>query len=303
MINKNTIILIVLLLQSFLCCSQDYQWWNDKHDWDGFTPWPDYITISPGLMGPNALPVPTIKNGTISPNAYFKFGATKHHSKGDKTQNLQTELYLPLFTNRVGLNFELVPIEHYRMDTFTRDVRRARNITGEGFAVGDLYVGTYIQLIENQEKLPDVLLTINLKTASGNKLSDARYTDAPGYFFDLSFGKNIDLNGQKTRFIKPYAMFGFYVWQLQGGDQFQNDAFLYGLGFDLDFPGFRVKNHLGGYYGYLGNGDRPAVYRLRFETKLSGVLNYEFQFQQGLNDYGFTSFSLSCKADLSEIID
>ena len=252
-------------------------------------------------MGPNALPVPTIKNGKLPENAYFRFSVDNHRSRGDKTENLHTELFLPLFSPRVGLNLALVPIEHYKTDTLTRDLRRARGITGEGIAVGDLYIGTYIQLVKNHSRLPDVLLTINLKTASGNKLSDARYTDAPGYFFDLSMGKNINLDPQGSTYIRPHLMLGFYVWQLLGNDQLQNDALLYGLGFDLALPKFEITNALGGYYGYLGNGDRPLVYRVQIGTKFKTVVNYELGLQRGLNDFGYTSFRLSCRANLARM--
>lgn len=295
------LILTLLMFQKGSCFAQDYQWWNDKHNWDGITPWYDYMITSPAFMGPNALPVPTIQNGTIVKNAYFKFSLDKHFSKGDKTENLHTELYLPLFTNRVGLNIKLVPIEHYKMDTLTRDIRKARNIHGEGYAVGDVCFGTYIQLIENKERFPDVLLTINFKTASGTKLLDARHTDTPGYFFDLSFGKSFNLNKQEKRFIKPYAMLGLYVWQLHGRAKFQNDAFLYGLGFDLVFPRLEIKNSFGGYYGYIGDGDRPMVYRLIFGSKFDSVFNYELRFQQGMHDNNYTSLRLSCNANLTKI--
>lgn len=300
-VEKIFLVWILLMFRGGLCFAQDYQWWNDKHNWDGITPWHDYIITSPAFMGPNALAVPTIKNGTIPQNAYFKFGLDKHISPGDKTENLRTELYLPLFSHRVGLNVELIPIEHYKMDTLTRDIRRARNINGEGFVGGDFYIGTYIQLIENNKKIPDILLTINLKTASGSKLSDARYTDAPGYFFDLSFGKTINLNEQKTKLIKPHAMLGFYVWQLHGNSQFQNDAVLYGLGVDFVFPALEINTAFGGYYGYLGNGDRPMIYRLIFRSKFDSMFNYELGFQQGVHDYSYTSFSLSCNANLTKI--
>ncbi len=300
--NKRSILVLAfLMMQGLWGYAQDYQWWNEKHDWDGATPWFDYIITSPGYMGPNALPVPAIKNGTIAPHADLQFSLETHRSKGDKTENLHTALYTPLFTNRVGLKVGVVPVEHYRMDTLTRDRRRARNETGEGYAGGDFYIGTHIQLIEDKEKLPDVMLTLNLKTASGTKLSGARYTDAPGYFFDLSFGKKIPLNSPKVDFIRPHAMFGMYVWQLHGHDHFQNDALLYGAGFDLDLQKVAIVNSWGGYYGYIGNGDRPMVYRLKVKSTLDKLLNYELTLQQGLHDYPYTSVRLSCNANLTRI--
>ena len=298
---KTILLFVVLIFHQYFCFGQDYQWWNTKHNWDGVTPWYNYIIISPKFMGPNALPVPIIKNGMISQNSYFSLGVNNHFLSGDKTENLSTELYIRLFSPRVGLNIEIVPIEHYKMDTLTRDIRRARSFNGEGFASGDFYIGTYIQLIQNVKKLPDVLLTINFKTASGYNLYDARYTDTPGYFFDLSFGKKINLNKQKTKFIKPFLMLGFYCWQILGNAYRQNDAFLYGVGSNFIFSHFEIKNSFGGYYGYIGNGDKPMVYRLSLSSTFNTVLNYEVKFQQGLHDINYSSFGLSCNINLDKI--
>jgi len=296
------ILLTLLLFFSKTCIAQDYRWWNAKHNWDGVTSWKDYIITKPKYMGPNALPVPDIKNGTISKKAYFQISLEKHTSSGDKTENLYTALFIPLYSHRVGLNINIIPFEHYKTDTITRDIRFARNITGEGFAVGDFYIGTFIQLIENNENLPDVLLTVNLKTASGSKMSDARYTDTPGYFFDLSFGKKFCLNKQKMHFIKPGAMIGFYSWQNQGNGQQQNDAFLYGLGIDFIFQKFDITNSIGGYIGYLGNGDKPVVYRTLLRNKSNKIFNYELKFQLGLHDYQYTSLRLSCIIDVTKLL-
>jgi len=299
--GKKFLVLTILSFNWFLCFSQEYEWWNQKHNWDGVTPWHNYMIVSPGFMGPNALPVPVVKNGELPENSNFKIGLEQHMSHGDLTANLFTELYLNLFSHRVGLNIQFVPVEYYKMDTLTRDIRRARGYVGEGFAIGDVYLGTYIQLVEDKKHVPDILLTINLKTASGTKLSDARYTDTPGYFFDVSVGKKISLNGHPSKSIRPHAMMGFYVWQLNGNGQLQNDAFLYGAGFDLMFPKFELINSVGGYVGYLGNGDQPMVYRLRLKSKFDSTFNYEMRFQRGIYDFGYTSLSFFCNINLSKI--
>jgi hypothetical protein len=289
----------------FLICTpsfgQDYTWWNDKHQWDGKTPWNEYIITSAAYMGPNALPVPTIQNGQIPSKAYFQISGETHISIGDKTQNLQTELFLPLFSKRVGLHLSVVPIEYFKLDTLTRDLRRVRERSGEGFAYGDVYISTYIQLIENHLKWPDILVTINLNTASGNKLGNARFTDSPGYFFDMSFGKKLPLKGEVIQSLRPHLMLGFYAWQMHTTDYFQNDAFLYGFGLDWDRPKFDLKSSLGGYVGYIGNGDKPMVYRMKWQTKREKLFNYSLSVQQGLKDFSYTSFRFACLADLEFI--
>jgi hypothetical protein len=284
-----------------LCFSQDYTWWNNQHSWDGITHWHEYLSISPGFMGPNALPVPTIKNGKLSKKPNFKIALQKHLSRGDKTENLFMKLYLPLFNPRVGLNIQMVPIEHYIMDTFTRDLRKARDFDGKGLAVGDIYLGTFVQLIEDRKGFPNVLLTFNLKTASGSKLSAARFTDTPGYFFDLSFGKEIIINGSSIKSIRPHVMVGLYVWQTYNDNQRQNDSFLHGSGLDIIFSKIELKNALGGYVGYIGNRDRPMVYRLMLTSRFDSVCNYEFGFQQGIFDFSYTSFEVSLKLDIDKL--
>jgi len=175
-----TFILLFTLIGNQITLSQDYSWWNEKHNWDGVTPWQNYIILSPAYMGPNALPVPEARDGSLPRNTTFEFSLENHFSSGDKTINLYTNLYIPLFSKRAGLNISIVPFEHYKMDTITRDLRRARDYDGEGISGGDFYIGTFIQILKDK-KFPDIVLSINMKTASGTNLAAARFTDSPGY--------------------------------------------------------------------------------------------------------------------------
>ncbi len=272
--------------------SQDFSWWNSRHQWDGVTAWQNYLIIAPGFMGPNALPVPEVKNGRLPEGASLALGPAQHLSTGDRTTNLYSEGYVPLFSDRVGLRLQWVPLEYYRMDTLTRDIRRARDFDGKGTASGDVYISTYLQLLQDHATLPDVVLTINLRTASGGKLSAARFTDAPGYFFDVSFGKDFAVGRGALQRIRPHLMAGFYVWQRFETNALQNDSFLYGGGVDCQFTQFTLTQALGGYLGYLDDGDKPLVYRLTCRSNFDAALNYEFRFQQGLHDFGYTSFRL-----------
>ena len=279
------------------CLSQDYNWWNDLHNWDGVTHWSQYMKLAPAYMGPNALPVPEIKNPLMSMNPGVSIAYENHFSKGDKTNNAYAEIFLPLFSDKVGLNLNIVPLEHYRMDEATRDLRISRDFDGEGYASGDLYIATYIKILQDKQSLPDMLLTINLRTASGNNLNAARYTDTPGYWFDLSMGKEFKLNSSKIKSITQYGMIGFYVWQTNIINYYQNDALLYGIGNDILFKKIEICNSIGGYRGYLGNGDRPMVYRLAIRSKFESIFNYELRYQQGINDFQYSSFRLALVAN------
>ena len=296
---KKVLLFIILISINSVLFSQidKYAWWNKNNNWDGITHWTNYIIISPEFMGPNALPIPDFKNGTLGKSPNLKLVYENHSSKGDKTQDLFTELYIPLYSDKVGLNISMVPVEYYVMDIETRDYRRTRDFDAKGFSSGDLYLGTYIQLVKDKKGYPDVLLTINLKTASGNNFEAARFTETPGYFFDISFGKTFKTKGL-LQSIRPFGIGGMYVFQTHRDDYYQNDAWLYGLGFDLNFSKLEIKNSFGGYSGYIRNGDSPMAYRLGFKSKFDSIINYELQFQKGFSSLKYTTIRLGCNIDL-----
>lgn len=288
-------ILSLLLLPAVVSAQEDFGWWNEVNNWDGVTDWREYIIISPGFLGPNALPVPEVFTGQIDSMLTAEMGLAQHRSSGDDTDNLFTRLFTPLFSRRVGLEFRFVPYERYRMTSATRDERRSRDFDGEGHATGDVYVSTLVQLVEERVRRPGVLLGIHLRTASGNNLGGARFTDSPGYHFDLSVGKTFGLQKGWIRRVRPYAMAGFLVFQVSHlrSDQRQNDCFLFGAGLDLDVPKLRIRQQVGGYLGYLGNRDQPIVYRLRLESNFSGRVNVAAGLQAGLQEWSYVTGQLS----------
>lgn len=267
----------------------DYTWWNKKHNWDGVTNWMYYLIYSPAYFGPNALPVPEIRNARIDTMISLEGSADLHFSKGDNTQNLFLKFRYPFFDGRVAIEVFGVPVEHFEMDTITRDERYVRDYYAKGYAAGDLYISTMIQLLRDHRSCPDILLGISLRTASGINLGNARYTDAPGYYFDLSAGKSYRLSPAFK--IRPYAMLGFYVWQTNREDLRQNDAFLYGIGLSAYSDRWEFNAKWGGYNGYIGNGDAPMVLRAHILYRINKV-QLKLGFQQGLNDFEYTSFRL-----------
>lgn len=284
------------------CHSQNYDWWTAKHNWDGVTHWTQYITLVPAYMGPNALPVPDSKDGSLPEKTILELAVENHYLIGDNTTNLYSKLYIPLFSKRVGLSVSIVPIEYYVMDTLTRDIRRSIEYDGKGISGGDFYFGTYIQIVKDRPILPDILLTINFKTASGTNLAAARFTDTPGYFFDLSFGKDFRLNNSLFKSIRPFGLLGLYTYQTYYVNNLQNDAFLYGLGFNLLTEKMEIVNYLGGYVGYLNIGDRPMVYRLTLRSKKKSGVNYKLMFQQGIINIKYTTIRVGCEFNLDPMI-
>ncbi len=287
------LILITIFHLSFLFSShlfgQDYDWWVKKHNWDGNTSWTRYIRLNTKYLGPNALPVPEIKTGQIQSQLNLGLFVETHQSKGDQTYNQFTNLYIPL-GNRVGLEWSLVPLEYYQMDTITRDQRFARDKDAKGFSGGDIYIGTHIQLIKETETKPGMLASINLRSASGTNLQAARFTDTPGYFMDVSLGKNFKVSKLFTH--RWFAQVGFYSWQTYDPEHAQNDAFQYGLGYSVSNQKMELRGSWGGYIGYINDGDRPMLARLQFKTKKLSGINYLAQVQQGLVQFNYTSLRI-----------
>lgn len=293
-VNSRKIIIIICLCCISPCLiSQDYNWWNKLHNWDGISSWKHYITYSSKYMGPNALPVPEVNKGFFPDYMEIMPGIQQHSGKGDKTINFFGDVFYPVVPGRAGVKIRYIPVEFYQTDTATRDLRAARDRNPEGFSFGDIYITSFIQVIKDHEKLPDLMLSINLKTASGTNLGNARHTDAPAYYFDASLGKTYKTGGKVITAWRPYFTGGFYSYQTNRNDYLQNDAFLFGMGLDLETPIMIMENNLGGYLGYFGNGDQPVVFRTMITSRRDAVLNYRVGFQYGIHDVNFNSVSIS----------
>jgi len=288
---KRSLLLVLFILTMLPAKAQEdeHAWWNKKHNWDGVSSWSQYFTYSPAYFGPNALPVPEIRSGLIKKRINLETRSDMHLSTGDNTFNFFLKLDVPFLDGKVAIEAFGVPFEVYKMDTITRDERAVRDRDAEGTAVGDLYISTKIQLLSDHRSWPDLMLGITLRTASGNSLGDARYTDAPGYYFDLSAGKSFKPG--ESLFLRPFIMFGFYVWQTNDDIHFQNDAFLYGLGVSLYQDKYEFNVKYGGYKGYLGNGDAPMVLRANAFYKWPKT-HLKLSFQQGLQDFEYSTISL-----------
>ena len=298
--KKIIVLAIITSFSTHLIAQEDFTWWNEKHNWDGFRHWTAYTKLTSKYMGPNALPVPDSKKGILPNQTTLKLAGEGHFSDGDNTQNLFSSFYLPMFSKRIGLQLEMVPVEFYKMDDKTRDERISREFVSEGRTVGDLYIATFIQLTKDHKKLPDMVLGINFKTASGANLDAARFTNTPGYFFDLSASKEITFNGKRISSIRPHALAGFYVYQTYLENNYQNDAFMYGLGIDVNSKKVTYEASLNGYVGYLNEGDRPMVARLGIGSNNAEKGNYGIRLQQGIFHQQYTTVRIYCVLKLKK---
>ncbi len=315
--KKKVIIVLFLVLNIFfvkISFSQDNNYsWNDLVAWNGHNHWIDYFIMSPAYFGPNALPVAELKTARILDKPFFEILGEGHFMQGDNTANLYTRYYHPFFEGLIAVEFFIVPIEYYSLSSAIRDKRKVRNAVPKGFTGGDLTFGTTIQLVKDHDKYPDVVFGMYCRTASGEKLEDARYTDTPGYFFDVNFGKDIKNNSEYFDELRWFASIGFNAWQVGVDNYMQNDAGTAGIGFLVEHNNCQIQNHFAGYIGYLGmknypvvedsekpynyNGDQPIVYRLII-TKQIENMKLKFAYQLGLHDFEYNSFSFGLQYEL-----
>jgi len=292
------IILLFVCLTPLFCYSEDYNWWNIKHGWEpGMPGWRSFLHITPGYLGPNALPVPEIKKGVVQAGTNLELGLDFHFREGDPTQNIFAKYYRSFADDRIAIELYGVVAEHYAMSDDVRDERIARDFDGKGFAAGDLYFSTLIQLVKNR-KFPNTMLRMAGRTASGSQLDAARYSDSPGYFFDLSFSKEYSCKNEKMSFT-PFASAGFYSWQTNDVLNLQNDAYMYGLGADFRFSHWTISNSISGYSGYKHERDKPMVYSFDLNRTLKNK-TIRLQYLYGIYVWTYQTLKLSLILNLKK---
>lgn len=264
------------------------QWWYDIHQIDpNGVPWKSYMILSPGYMGINALPVPTQLKGEVLAKPEIEWAADLHFLDGERAQDAFMRIFYPFENGRVAVEIWGVGVEHYKHNQEIRDERMSRVENGEGWGVGDFYFSTNIKLLSERRFLPSVVLRMACKTASG-ELTGSRFTDTPGYWFDFSAGKTW---GTERFSLRAYGMYGFYCWQTMSNILLQNDASLYGAGFEVAVPGLRLENSIQGYSGYKDERDRPVNYRL-IAAKRIRKSELKLEYQHGIRDVLYRSLRL-----------
>ncbi len=284
----------ILVFLSFTLSAQDkgadYGWWNALHGWEVGDPgWRNWIKITPGYLGPNALPVPEVKKGIIGSQTEIEVTAASHFHPGDPTQDISGKVFIPFAQNKIAIEMYGVAAEHYAFSEKIRNERFARDEDGKGFAIGDFYFSTLIQITRNR-KFPNTLFRFAAKTASGNQLEAARYTDSPGYFFDLSFSK--DIGGTGTGIFRPFGLIGFYSWQTNDELNLQNDALLYAIGADYIKRNWLYSASLAGYSGYKNERDKPMLvnFDIRKDFRSKAL---RLQYLHGLRDWEYRTVKFS----------
>ena len=281
-----------LLLTAVISCiffsapAQSFGWWENTVNWDGITPWERYITFTPGFLGPDALPVPHITNGSIDSINSLGISSNFYFSKEDHTQNISLYANYCLVKNKISFDVFLVPVEHFTMSHRLKGERHVfTNFYYQHYALGDVHLNTNIQLYNSDSKNIRSALRIGYRFAS-SEIGAARFTDAPGYYFDISFAKKFRSNPS----LKWIVMAGGYFWQADNIRRHrQDDAFLFGSGFEWNKKNIRIQTYVTGYLGwYYRLRDKPILFRAGIDKTMKKNTLF-FQFQQGLHNFNYSS--------------
>lgn len=255
-----------VVLQPFAVNAQDnWAWWKNRHQWPGDRSPLEYITRSPGRMGPNALPIPGIPDPGIGYRTRCWIGGGWAGGKGDLTLSPEVGIYFPVLKSRLAFEARTNGFEYYRMSPEIRDFRMAKDSLGRGYSKSETYLTVLARLWSESHARPACSVTFSVKPTTGKNLENARHINAPAYSFALCSGGKLDcvgLSGWSYR-----AQLGGMIWQK--GDNVQNDAWMYGLGVYRHWTGITTSVQWLGIHGYTGSGDRPQALR--------GTINYSWK--------------------------
>lgn len=245
--------------------------------------------IAPAYFGPNAFPVPDMLDGRTSSNFVLELygdcflGTSTKRAADDITGDLFLKFTLPLFTHKVNLTAWMPIFEYFHTSAEVNELRRLP-IKGDlqGINSGDVYLSTDIRILNQEQHYIDITARAVMKTASAGGFAKARCYDAPGYFFDASFGRGFNLGGVHN--LRVALSGGFLCWQTDNGRQ--NDAVMYGALVAYENRRFKADICLGGYIGWEGQGDRPMTLKTSLTYNLSS-LSLRLQHQVGFMDWPY----------------
>ena len=275
----------------FIASSQTQTEWAQVVNWDGVSHWSKYIKVRAAWMGPNALAIPAIANGSVDSTRSATITTQLHFSPGDKTQSIVLYGNYCLVKDLVSFDISYIPVEFY---TMSDEMKKERHVYYKYYndkkARGDVLLATTIQLFNKWRKNIHLALRVGYRMPSSSGFGAARFIDGMGYHIDISMAKPF-----KTIPLKVLAMAGFYCWQIEQEDFRQNDAFLFGTGMEWYPESWRFQTYIAGYLGYIENsGDKPVVFRASAEKRL-GRSSLLLKFQQGLHDLKYSTVEFGGK--------
>jgi hypothetical protein len=278
---KNIVFTFALFLFSWECYSQNVAWRENLK----------LLQYSPRYFGPNAFPVPELRNGSQGSRIEAEIRGDYHFYEGDRTNNVFARLLIPVADGRAGLEVSWIVYEYYEMTRSTVEERHAAGPSWKTGAVGDVVISSFYRLLKNGRGTA-MTFEAAFKTASGNRLADARYTDAATYWFDVNIGYPLYGSADSEYNVNIQGLAGFYCWMTNDIIHRQNDALVYSGGISGKCRNVTLAADIVGLFGYENNGDRPVQIRTK--------LNYEFsynilslRYKHGLKDNLYDSYSLA----------
>lgn len=211
--------------------------------------------LVPGRMGYNALPALRNVDPVVGNRTELELSATAQLA-GLGAQDAAGTPYVRLtvpFREVAALELDGTPFELFRTSAATGERIGAR--VRSGASPGDLRAGARFLVLEERGKRPALGLRLVVKSTSGKDRGARRFTNAPGYVFDVLAGKDLAAAGPVR--LRALAKLGFLAWQVADGRQ--DDALDYGATLRAAFAsGVALSGEWRGYAGWRGD-DRPMV--------------------------------------------
>ena len=248
--------------------------------------------IAPAYFGPNAFPVPDMLDGRTSSELRLELygdcflGTTTRRVADDVTADLFAKLTIPLFTPKANLTVWMPIFEYFYTSAEVNRMRRLPEPYDRtplrGMDSGDVYVSADVRILSQEKHHIDMTARAVLKTASANEFAKGRCYDAPGYFFDVVFGRGFEIGTDHN--LRVALSGGFLCWQTDNGRQ--NDAVMYGAMLAYRYKNFSVDTTFGGYAGWERVGDRPMTLKTNFAYHIDN-LSLRLGYQVGFMDWPY----------------
>ena len=289
--------------------AQNLDWWDQLHNYPAAAGIErnNYISISPGYMGPNALRMPVLGNVIIDNNISFDIRWEHHVGNGDITDNAFLQFNFPIKKDRALFYVNSIPIENWNVEASTRDERRMTGISGKGKTTGDIAFGIIYKIFDEDKMGPfNFAMRAHSKTTTGGNLANARYTDAGMFYWEGTFSKSFFRNDE-SRFLGKMLL-GFYTYQtnvnrlINGSTERQNDAPLYGLGLEYHHSKWKIDTDWTNYQGYQKHRDNPSFLRFNLTKELSGGA-ISLGYHHGLRQWDWDTFSINYRINVAEVLD
>ena len=251
------------------------------------------LIYSPKYFGPSAFPIPELRNGRVSESYEVEIRPQYHYYVGDQTTDVYLRMLLPLVRGKAGLEINFIPWEKYKLTAETQEERNAaeRECPPYEKYSGDVVLTAFFQLLQDNEWI-DAMIDFSIKTASGGRLCDARFTDAATYWFNLNIGRDLAGYSYDKYYLRLIASSGFYCWMTNSLTHRQNDAWAYGIGLTGGLDKVTVSTDISGFNGYNGNGDSPLIWRNNVKLEFNKNV-ISFRYNHGIRDYMYETYSIA----------